>query len=180
MKLTYSSFLITTFSHLIKSGPLAAVKEQLVKCWDAGKRNMGVKFSELLSLLAVQSLIQFTNESQTRRRSVSFAAVLVRGGFHLELNLRSSPRTPALNILDLKHAGWRRLYIPAWYCTDCFSACHFKSLNPTDYTLLWHKTLTAVSSPLTLSMTINTRSWSLEHCSRHEQIISNFILFFLQ
>lgn len=32
--------------------------------------------------------------------------------------------------------------IPAWYCTDCFSACHWKSLNPTDHSLsdvLWDK-----------------------------------------
>lgn len=71
------------------------------------------------------------------------------------MKLRSSPLTPALNILELKHAGLRHLYISAWYCTDCFSACNLKTAwipqicETKGLQLMLH---------LTLSMHLNRRS----------------------
>lgn len=95
--------------------------------------------------------------------------VLVKGCFYLKIKHRSSPLTPALNILALTHAGWRHLYISAWYCTDCFSACHFNKLES-------HRTVNQKAYsrffPLTSSMNMNRRSLSFEGCRRHVWIMT--------
>lgn len=89
----------------------------------------------------------FTNESPSEKRhnppsTWSYCSICQRWFF-------ISKWTPGFPIAPLLSIYWLWsmqdtdiFFIPAWYCTDCFSACHLRSLSPTDRTLflsLWGK-----------------------------------------
>lgn len=142
MKLTYQSLVITIFSQLIKFGPLAAFKGQQVKCWDAGKRDRGVKFNELQTY-SFNPTPLFANECTSTKTYNPLppgdTAVSCQRCFSSLNGSQVFPLLPCSQYTGFEACRMQPSFlIPAWYCTDCFSACHLRSLNPKDCTLFCH------------------------------------------
>lgn len=148
--------MITIFCQLIKFSPLAAIKGQLATCWDAGKRDRGVKFNELPPLLFIQSHPTVYKWKPVREDVQSpstgwSCSIFVRGGF-ISKWISGRPIAPLLSVYwfwSMQDADIL-FFIPAWHCTDCLSACHLRGLKPdTDSTRFGQKMFFYLLCPCT-------------------------------